>query len=1000
MSGRSAHVRKKAHEPKKGKGPERRTSSASADYNDGHVITDYPVPSGPLGTGVGTTNARFLKFSDNMSPPSGVMDSSAYLSGGWNRDPSVRSGGSSGSGGDPRFEGYNPGATDEYGYAMQRRPTIKTEDVSGIERSGLRNMIDKRSDGVRKGLAKTFAFRKKDKDPTSPEPRPQSAATARGEAYTPSPYHQGHENKMAQPLMPAQMPMHRQAQPVHQYPVQQTQLPQHRWPGTTEDSWTNSGMAPPPTTKLPPIPQAQGPPIKRWIGAGRPVQRWNKLRKDPELWDPNGDVLVFLSAKGQTPRPLPSFRLSSHIIEATESRLLVMQLREGFNEEDMYGFGATSPYAGQSHLNVHAGMGRGGQPTPPVSEDASIGDVDGQISYEMYFPAPSSLNRTEQLRHQITTRNVFALLYHASLVGLSLYQALTDLHTRLDEYMPPESDNVGQIINYLSARGIDDVRSNPETAISLLSWSEGQDVRWEEGWRECFIHCTGMYRAIERSADYKTTTPITKALLERACLEMQLRVQSAEERLGDFDYDDMWPASLPATESPARAAASRLKHMLITHYAQVFGSWPPASRGNQLHQPSSPIEQGQQTEDDVWLTRTIAMQLQQDFAALYDYLVNRDIVWDMSEARSGRKWLMISENGNRGFEADTPEVPMTDMFIEFDNKLRFPHIPHPYPLVPESIRPTVSLPSSSSRGSLFKKSSGSSGRVNDEKAGGGNSKSGATERRVHLAYTESTNIYALGSDFTQSDLIDAYVNFEKTDRVMDIDPATARRGRWVLLYGILQTLASVSVDTPRIRYNTGVAYHLSPRLRGSKIPPWKGAMTSMGMDEAGHEMSHCWRVPETWGNSGSSGDDEEHDRDSDGSSGILTGRYGDAMSQMSHSGSATMTTASSVGSSGRGNRVSQSSVAAGKMPAPGHSYRPFPTIRSGPSSERATSRGRSNASFLLDDTSSPVGEGDGGRWREKPLLETREEEDELEGAASSMSKKTRERVIRDFDEDV
>ena len=54
MSGRSAHVRKKAHEPKKGKGPERRKSSASADYNDGHTITDYPVPpvpSGPGGTG-------------------------------------------------------------------------------------------------------------------------------------------------------------------------------------------------------------------------------------------------------------------------------------------------------------------------------------------------------------------------------------------------------------------------------------------------------------------------------------------------------------------------------------------------------------------------------------------------------------------------------------------------------------------------------------------------------------------------------------------------------------------------------------------------------------------------------------------------------------------------------------------------------------------------------------------------------------------------------------
>ncbi|KAL2208256.1 hypothetical protein CC79DRAFT_1308082 [Sarocladium strictum] len=967
MSGRSAHVRKKVTEPNKGKGADRRQSSASAE-RDMTVITDFPMPSGPLGTGVGTTNARFLKFSDNMSPPPGVMEASGYPSGSsWNRNPSVRSGGSSGSNGDPRYDGYG-GGVDEYGFTRQRRPTIKTEDVSGIERSGLRSMLDKKSDGVRKGLAKTFAFRKKEKDHTSPEQRPASAATVRPEAYMQGRQQQVYDHYGGHPAMPPQMAMQRQPQATHQYPVQQNQLPQHRWPGTTQDAWENSGMGPPPTGKLPPIPQGQGPPIKRWIGAGRPVQRWNKLRKDPELWDPNGDVLIFLSAKGQTPRPPPSFRLSSHIIEATESRYLVTLLREGFNEDDMYGH-SSSPVGGHPHhqMHLHPGMGRGGQPTPPVSEDASIGDADGQISYEMYFPTPGNLSRTDQLRHQITTRNVFALLYHASLVGITLHQALSDVHTRLDAYMPPECDNVGQIINYLSARGIDDVRSDPETAISLLSWSEGQDVRWEEGWRECFIHCTGMYRDLDRCSDFRTTTPITKALLERACLEMQLRVQSAEERLSDFAYDDMWPGSIPVAKSPARAAAGRLQHMLASHYARIYGTWPPASRPSQLSPPGSPMEEDGLPEEDMWLTRTIAAHLQKDFGALYDYLVNRDIVWDVSEARSGRKWMMASESGNRAFEADVPEVPMTDLLIEFDNKLRFPHIPHPYPL----------------------------GKIGGS---GGNSKPGSLERRVHLAYTESTNIYALGSDFTHSDLIDAYVAFEKTDRVGEVDPATARRGRWTLIYGILQTLASISVDTPRVRYHEGVSYHLSPRLRGSKIPPWKGAVTSTGAEEAGHEMSHCWQVPSTWASAGSSGDDDENDQYSDGSSGSLGRADGDMLSGMSMSGSATLTTASSVGSSARGKAISESSVAAGKRPAPGHSYRAFPTIRAESArSGRDVARSRSTGSFLMDDTSSAVGEGgsvrsESARRRGTPLLER--DEDEFDGFERS-----RGRMIRDFDDE-
>ncbi|KAK0382717.1 hypothetical protein NLU13_9813 [Sarocladium strictum] len=999
MSGRSAHVRKKIHEPNKGKAAERRRSSASADRDDLAVIGDFPMPSGPLGTGVGTTNARFLKFSDNMSPPPGVMESSGYAPGSstWNRNPSVRSGASSGSNGDPRFDGYGAGGMDEYGFTRQRRPTIKTEDVSGIERSGLRSMLDKKSDGVRKGLAKTFAFRKKDKDAPSPEPRPASAATVRPDLYAQGRQHQTYDHYGNHPPMPLQMPMQRQTHSPHQYPVQQGQLPQHRWPGTMPDSWESNSVGPPPTGKLPPIPQNQGPAIKRWIGAGRPVQRWNKLRKDPELWDPNGDVLVFLAIKGQTPRPPPSFRLSSHIIEATESRYLVTQLREGFNEDDPYSPIALSPVGGHSHPHLLPPMGRGGQPTPPVSEDASIGDTDGQISYEMYFPAPANLNRTDQLRHQITTRNVFALLYHASLVGLSLHQALSDLHTRLDAYMPPESDNVGQIINYLSARGIDDIRSDPETAVSLLAWSEGQDVRWEEGWRECFIHCTGMYRDLERCSDYKMTAPITKALLERACLEMQLRVQSAEERLAEFAYDDMWPASMPVAKSAARAAAGRLQQMFVSHYASIYGSWPPATFSGQRSPPGSPVEEDDLSEEDMWLTRTIASHLQKDFGALYDYLVNRDIVWDVSEARSGRKWLMASESGNRAFEADVAEVPITDILIEFDNKLRFPHIPHPYPLVPESIPATANLPTSSSKSNLFKSSSNTSGKGSEGRSGpsGGSGKAGSMERRVHLAYTESTNIYALGSDFTHSELIDAFVAFEKTDRVGEVDPATARRGRWVLIYGVLQTLASVSVDTPRVRYHEGVRYHLSPRLKGSKIPPWKGAVTSMGAEEAGHERSHCWRVPETWGSPGSSGDDEEQDRYSDGSI-VSEGRVdSDVLSRFSRSGSAAITTASSVASSGRGMGGSESSVAAGKRVASAHAYRPFPSVKA--SNIRSGSRSRSTASFLHDETASAAGDGgsarsESARWREKPLLER--DEDEYEGATRS-----RGQSIRDFDEE-
>ena len=255
-------------------------------------------------------------------------------------------------------------------------------------------------------------------------------------------------------------------------------------------------------------------------------------------------------------------------------------------------------------------------------------------------------------------------------------------------------------------------------------------------------------------------------------------------------------------------------------------------------------------DEDVWLTRAVAQALQRDFGALYDYLVNRDVIWDGSEFRSGRKWVMVSESGNKSFSAEDPSVPMTDMLIEFDNKLRFPHIPHPFPLIPESIPPT-SAPSQPSpkESSMFKSRKQSSTP--------GPSRVGNMERRVHLAYTESTNIYILGSDLTQSDLIDAFVRFEKSDKVGEVDPAVARRGRWVIIYGILQTLASVSVDAPNVRYRDNVPYHLSPSLKGAKVPPWRNQGGDGKKEEACHELSHCWVVARGWGEVKSSDESSE-----------------------------------------------------------------------------------------------------------------------------------------------
>ncbi|KXJ86883.1 hypothetical protein Micbo1qcDRAFT_167970 [Microdochium bolleyi] len=527
------------------------------------------------------------------------------------------------------------------------------------------------------------------------------------------------------------------------------------------------------------------------------------------------------------PRPNPSFRLSSHIIEATESRALLTLLREGLIDDDEGTMYFPPSPSGVPPTMRNQGPGRSSRLTPPASEDLSLADADAQISYHMFFPTPRGLTKTEAHRHALTTRNVFALLHQASLVGTTFYQALSDLLARLDSYMPLGTDNVGTILNYLSARELDDARNDPERAISMLAWSENPNVHWEEGWREAFIHSAGMYPYLDRSADFMAISPISRALLDRAHLEMHLRVQSAEDTLAEFNFDINWSSPAMSTDNSAYASAERLRLFLIDHYTQACGEWPPPSKPTLTHEG-----------DDMWLNRNLAQWLQRDFGALYDYLVDREVTWDESETRSTRKWMMVSKDDSRPFDPDTPEFSMTDVLVEYDNRMRYPHIPHPFPLMPDSISPVAASTATS--------------RTKKDKSLKKGAEDRGLERRIQLAYTEATNIDMLGSDHAQSSLVDAFARFEKSDLVGIVDPSIARRGRWVLLYAVLQTLASVSGDSPDVRYKDGVSYHLSPRLKGTKMPPWRGVVVQAV--EATHDKSYCWTAPQKW----KSGEDHQY----------------------------------------------------------------------------------------------------------------------------------------------
>lgn len=448
------------------------------------------------------------------------------------------------------------------------------------------------------------------------------------------------------------------------------------------------------------------------------------------------------------------------------------------------------------------------QPTPPRSE-FSLQDKEHPVLYEIFFPAPPEASKVENLRHHLTTRNVFALLFNKMIVGLNLYQALLDLHERLQLYMPSASDTAGMIIDYLVSNRLDDIRNDPTSAAGLLAWSEGATVRWYEGWREAFVHCSGMYGRLKYTSESRDISHFTRVLLERASLEVHVRVQRVADKLAEFDFTDMWPMQ-SVLPPPARGSFDRFRKFLVKYYEGVFWAWPPLPRFGTA---------------DIWLTRDVVHRLQKDFGALYDYLVDRDLIWTLAESPSGRNPKIVSKGQKPHLRADSEGLPMTDILVGFDNRNGFPHIPHPFPLLPAST--PVQIPT---KQSLF----GKKAKTNDNRF---------DEKRIALAYSEATNIFKLGTEFGANDLVEAYSRFEKTDQLGEVDPYQARRGRWLLLYGVLQVLSTIAPDTPNLRHSKDVLYFLNPRLRGT--PPWRDK-DEPPPPEATHYDSYCWMVPKTW----------------------------------------------------------------------------------------------------------------------------------------------------------
>jgi hypothetical protein len=427
----------------------------------------------------------------------------------------------------------------------------------------------------------------------------------------------------------------------------------------------------------------------------------------------NGSVLIYFKEEQlDEDHPVPSLRAELDVLQSSGSSWLTNALMMGRLDEDEDDWTLTAadelmaPSRQYAHDRRMLGpTALGGMSPPPLDIDhvslrapsrsatctpQMYGNSTGRApssallrqsiqrnpTHEIWFTAPGELRTVQAQRlHHVAIRNFFAILHGKPIVGADVFDMLSTLQMQIQVMYDLDNDvrstspaerSIKMIINYLGQYGIDNIRNDTRHALALLAWAEQDTVKWRQGYLECFTHLAGAITPhIEETPEFKRLSIVTRRNLGIAAKTLQLRIMEAEEKLATFDFSELWKDSPKLVNGSVHQSYQAFRQFLANHYGRIYRTWPPSSQGT-------------------WLNRKTVLAMQNDFGSLYDYLVNRDVYWNPREERASRKWEM-QHRKTEAFEADLPELGITDMLVTFDAKAGYAHIPHPYPLLPREV---------------------------------------------------------------------------------------------------------------------------------------------------------------------------------------------------------------------------------------------------------------------------------------------------------------------------
>ncbi|OJD14160.1 hypothetical protein AJ78_05466 [Emergomyces pasteurianus Ep9510] len=579
--------------------------------------------------------------------------------------------------------------------------------------------------------------------------------------------------------------------------------------------------------------------------------------KVDELWDDSGDTLVYLFP--QNANRGPSFKIDSSIFVSSPTLTF---LARGADPRPSFRRRALPEEIPQLNF-PHTGSPPAQNQTGFLDDDRSsfVSRTSGDYSMDeppqqlhLYVPVPLDSDLGNQncpllepdIDMLVLFRNLFSFLIGQSFIGTPRTPSIFDIFMELSglltkfEFTNLDGSGFGEtatssFATYCDELRLYDIRKSREKTFEAIIL--GERMKFFPLYREGFIHGVGKLKKEDlESPKYLLISDLTRENMEKGSRELESQLAIIGDQLNTFHFPSLFAGIANSTTLNGakqvrfknwKNACLAYRRHVVSYYEKRFGSWPPKANSKRYQSEKS------------GLNRLVLMELYQDFADLYDMLVDRTSLTTRTVD------MAVVKEFDSTDPQDITARALRQVMSEYDRSTPpvKPPVPFDLPLLPSIL-------------SIRK-------RMDPEREG--------KERTRKLAPGEANTIL-FGSynhnGIKPTSFLQHFTEIEREaakNKSCD-ELADNRCGQWLFMYAVLQSLPKVVVDAPEVRFTQGVEYFLCITPWGGmpwcRDDPKSGRMwfgvaggsgvvslpndSVMNAPDSAYRRSHCWKVAMQW----------------------------------------------------------------------------------------------------------------------------------------------------------